>query len=182
MNEANRANALKAALAVRHWCYYTAGLVFSLAASWELLALQQTRFDVLTLVPASYLIIVAPFLLRDSAITGRRGLGQMAALLGAALLLLPALWFSLNGADLLPTLILLVESLLLLVVGVIARMRIFILSSAALVVVGTLRILFLSMPPSVPILLLAFGGLLVLFATGLILSRHRLQVAWSSWE
>jgi hypothetical protein len=180
--EEQRAGVLKQALEVRHWSYYTAGLVFSIAVSWELLACQQTRFDVLTLVPASYLIIVAPFLLRDQALEARHRIGQTSALLGAALLLLPALWFSLNGADLLPTFILLMEALLLLATGLIVRMRIFILSSASLIVIGTLRILFLAMPPSVPILLMVFGGLLVLLSTMLILSRHRLQAAWSSWQ
>jgi len=37
-------------------------------------------------------------------------------------------------------------------------------------------------PPSVPILLLVFGGLLMALATTLILLRHRLQTAWSLWE
>ena len=180
--EEQREGVFKAALEVRHWSYYTAGLVLSLAVSWELLACQQTRFDVLTLVPASYLIIIAPFLLRDQALEARHRMGQASALLGAALLLLPALWFSLNGADLLPTFLLLLEALLLLATGLIVRMRIFILSSASLIIIGTLRILFLAMPPSVPILLMVFGGLLVLLSTMLILSRHRLHAAWSSWQ
>lgn len=165
-----------------HWCQYTVGLLLSVAVSWELLAFGQTRFDVLTLVPASYLIIIAPFLLRDQALSARHNIGQYVALLGSALLFLPALWFSFQGADLLPTLILLVEALVLVLLGLLLRMRIFILSSAALIIVGTLRLLFLAMPPSVPILLLVFGSLLMALATALILLRHRLQAAWKRWE
>ena len=167
---------------LRHGCYYSVGMLLSLAAAWELLAFGQTRFDTLTLVPASYLIVIAPLLLRDQTLPRRHFVGQRVALLGAALLLLPALWFSFQGSDLFPTLILLGEALLLLLLGLLLRMRIFILSSAALIIVGTLRMLFIAMPPSVPILLVVFGGLLMALATVLILSRHRLQAAWSHWE
>lgn len=182
LDEVMRAARLAEARAVRHRCNYAVGLLLSLAVSWELLACGQTRFDTLTLVPASYLIVIAPFLLRDHALPKRRVYGQRIALLGSALLLLPALWFSFHGSDLLPTLILLGEALLLLLLGLLLRMRVFILSSAALIILGTLRLLFISMPPSVPILLLVFGSLLMVLATALILSRHRLQAAWSQWE
>lgn len=180
-DEQKRAHRSARARSVRHWCSYSSGLLLALAACWELLAFRQTRIDVLTLVPASYLIIVAPFLLRDQALPARQIVGQAVSLAGSALLLLPALWLSFNGGALLPTLVLLAESLVLLALGLIIRLRIFILSSAALVVVGTLRMLFLSVPQSVPLLLMLFGSLLVLLATGLILARHRLQEAWRQW-
>jgi hypothetical protein len=167
---------------VLHWCNYGAGLLFSLVVSWGLIALHQTRFDVLTLAPASYLIVIAPFLMRDQALPERHIGGQVAALVGAALLLLPALWFSFSDPNLVPTLILVGESLLLLILGMLTRLRIFILSSAALVVIGTLRILFLSIPPSLPLLLMAFGTVLVVVATALIRARRRIQVAWTRWE
>jgi hypothetical protein len=173
---------VESARAVHHVCSYGSGLLLTLAACWELLAFHQTNLDMLTLVPASYLIIVAPFLFRDQILPARQITGQLVSLVGAALLLLPALWLSFNGILLLPTLVLLAESLVLLVLGLIIRLRIFILSSAALVVAGTLRLLFLSVPQSVPILLMVFGSLLVLLATGLILARHRLQHAWRRWE
>lgn len=182
LSELQRGKRLAMARSLLHWCCYIAGFLLSLAVSWELLAFRQTRFDVLSLVPASYLIVVAPFLLRDQALPERHFVGQAASLAGAALLLLPSLWLSFNGSDLLPTLILLSEALLLFALGLIIRLRVFILSSAALIVVGTLRVLFLSIPPSVPILLMIFGSLLVLLATALILSRHRLQAAWNRWE
>lgn len=173
---------LDAAYAVCHWCMYGAGVLLSLAISWELLVFNVTQFDALTLVPASYLIVIAPFLLHDTALPERRFMGQVVALLGAALLLLPALWSSFNGSDLLPTFLLLAEALLLLVLGMLTRMRMFILSSTALIVLATLRMLFLSLPPSGPIVLIVFGCVLILLATVLMLSRHRLQVAWSHWE
>ncbi len=183
MSELERTGRLEAAHAISHWCAYGAGLLLSLAISWEMLAaFDVTHFDVLTLVPASYLLVIAPFLLRDKALPERRFVGQAVALLGAALLLLPALWFSFQGTEVLPSLILLAEALLLLVLGLLARLRIFILSSTGLIIPATLRVLFLSISLAVPILLMVFGSLLVLLATVLILSRHRLQIAWSSWE
>lgn len=182
ISQAQRVARLEAARVVCHWCLYGAGMLLTLVVSWELLAFQQTRFDVLTLVPASYLIVLAPLLLRDTVLPERHFAGQAAALLGAALLLLPDLWLSFNGTALLPTLLLLAESLALLILGLLTRLRIFILSSAALIVLGTLRLLFLSIPQSVPVLLIVFGSLLVLLATTLILSRHRLQAAWRRWE
>jgi hypothetical protein len=181
-DEQRRVHRNTRARTVHHWCLYGSGLLLALAACWELLAFRQTRIDVLTLVPASYLIIVAPFLLRDQALPARHIVGQVVSLAGSALLLLPALWLSFNGSTLLPTLVLLAEALVLLALGLVMRLRIFILSSTALVVVGTLRMLFLSVPQSVPILLMVFGSLLVLLATGLILARHRLQEAWGQWE
>ncbi len=182
LSQEQRVTRLEAARVLCHWCLYGAGMLLSLAVSWELLAFQQTRFDVLSLVPASYLIVLAPFLLRDTLLPERHFIGQVAALLGAALLLLPHLWLSFSGTDLLPTLLLLAEALILLALGLLTRLRIFILSSAALIVLGTLRLLFLSIPQSVPILLMVFGSLLILLATVLILSRHRLQAAWRRWE
>ncbi len=55
----------------QRWCYYIAGLLLSLVVSWELSAFHQTRLDVLLLAPASYLTVIAPFLMRDSVIRER---------------------------------------------------------------------------------------------------------------
>ena len=101
-------------------------------------------------------------------------------MLGACLLLLPALWFSFNDGNFLPTAILLGESLALLILGMIARVRIFILSSAGLVIAGTLRALFLATPPSLTLMLT--GVTLLVIATALILTRHKLQIVWKQWE
>jgi len=171
---------LQSAKAVQHWCCYTAGLLLSLVVSWELSAFHQTRFDVLMLAPASYLAVIAPFLMRDETLPERHWVGQTISLLGAALLLLPALWFSFSDSNLTPTLVLVGESLVLLLLGIAARMRLFILSSAALLVVGTLRALFLSTPPALALMVL--GGILVVIATALYLVRRQLKVAWTQWE
>ncbi len=64
--------------------------------------------------------------------------------------------------------------------GIVTRLRIFVLSSAALVVIGALRALFLSTPPSLALMLL--GGILLAIATALILARRQLRAAWSTWE
>jgi len=171
---------LQQARVLQHWCYYVAGLLFSLVISWELLAFGQTRIDILLLAPASYLAVVAPFVMRDKTLPGRHWAGQVVALTGALLLLLPALWFSLSDSNLLPTLILLGESLALLLLGIPTRVRILILSSAALLLVGALRALFLSTPPSLALMVL--GVMLVVIATALYLVRHRLKIAWTHWE
>ncbi len=171
---------LQRAKAVQHWCYYGAGLLLSLVVSWELSAFHQARFDVILLAPASYLSLISPFVMRDQMLAKRHWAGQVLSLLGAALLLLPALWFSFGDSNLAPTLILVGESLALLLLGIAARSRIFVLSSASLLVVGTLRALFLSTPPSLALMVL--GGTLVVIATALFLVRHKLQIAWTYWE
>jgi hypothetical protein len=171
---------LKRARAVQHWCFYAAGLLLSLVVSWELSTFHQTRFDVLALAPASYFSIIAPFLMRDETLPERHWAGQVVSLLGAALLLLPALWLSFSDSNLAPTLILAGESIALLLLGIAARSRIFVLSSASLLVVGTLRALFLSTPPALALMVL--GGLLVAIATTLFLIRHKLQLVWTRWE
>jgi hypothetical protein len=176
----SRLKSLQHATALQHWCYYTAGLLLSLVISWELSAFDQTRLDVLLLAPASYLSVVAAFLMRDETLPGRHWVGQIVALSGAALLLLPALWFSFGDSNLTPTLVLIGESLALLLLGIATRLRLFILSSAALLVVGTLRALFLSTPPSLALMVL--GVMLVVIATALFLVRNRLKVAWMQWE
>ena len=165
---------------IQRWCYYSAGLLLSLVVSWELSAFRQTHLDVLLLAPASYLSVAAPFLMRDKLLPAHSMVGQVAAVLGASLLLLPSLWFSFSESNLLPTLILVGEALVLLALGIVTRVRIFILSSAALVVVGALRVLFLSTPPSLALMLL--GGILLAIATALILARRQLRAAWSKWE
>jgi hypothetical protein len=161
-------------------CYYGAGLLLSLVVSWELSAFGQTRFDVLMLAPASYLSVIAPFLMRDETLPERHWAGQVVSLLGAALLLLPALWFSFSDSNLVPTLVLVSESLALLLLGIATRLRIFVLGSASLLVVGTLRALFLSTPPSLALMVL--GSTLVVIATALFLVRRKLQIAWTQWE
>ena len=173
-------NHMQIAKETQRWCFYIAGLLLSLVISWELSALRQVRLDVLLLAPASYLTVIAPFLMHDSVVRERRAIGQITAVLGACLLLLPALWFSFSDVNLLPTAILLGESLALLTLGMITRVRIFILSSAGLVIVGTLRALFLATPPSLTLMFI--GITLLIIATALILTRRKLQVVWKQWE
>ena len=179
-DDATRLKHIQMAEETRRACYYIAGLLLALVVSWELSAFRQTRLDVLLLAPATYLTIIAPFLMRDSAIRMRRAAGQSAAVLGACLLLLPTLWFSFSDINFVPTAILLGESLALLALGMITRVRIFILGSASLVIVGTLRALFLATPPSLTLMLT--GITLLLIATALILTRHKLQVVWKRWD
>jgi hypothetical protein len=165
------------------WCLYGVGLLLSFVISWELAALGQTHIDLLTLVPASYLIIVAPFLSRDEVLPYHYRVGQICAVIGAALLLLPSLWLSFSAENLQPTLILAGEALVLLLLGVGVRVRFFVLSGAGLVIVAAMHVLFLpslGLPPSLALTIL--GGALLAIATALSLARHRLREVWMRWE
>ncbi|HXZ04904.1 MAG TPA: hypothetical protein VEH81_08725, partial [Ktedonobacteraceae bacterium] len=178
---AGRLKSIQHARILQHRCYYAAGFLLSLVVSWELSAFDQTRFDVLTLAPASYLAIIAPFVMRDKTLPERHLAGQVVSLMGAGLLLLPALWFSFSdSSSLAPTLILIGESMALLLLGIGTRMRVFILSSASMLIVGALRALFLAAPPSLA--LMVIGVLLVVIATALFLVRHKLKAAWTQWD
>ncbi len=171
---------LQYAKVLQHWCYYVAGLLCSLVISWELSAFGQTRLDILLLAPASYLSVVAPFIMRDETLPRRHWAGQIVALSGAVLLLLPALWLSFGDSNLTPTLVLIGESLAMLLLGIGTRIRVFILSSSSLLIIAALRALFLSAPPSLA--LMVIGVLLVVIATAMFLLRHKLKIAWTQWE
>jgi hypothetical protein len=108
--------------------------------------LHLTNLDLLTLAPATYLIVVAPLLMRDETLPSYRVLGQGAAVLGAILLLMPALWLSFANSDgnLLYTLILMGEALVLLLGGIGARIRVFVLSGTGLMLIGAIHALFLT--------------------------------------
>jgi hypothetical protein len=154
---------------VRHWCNYGAGLLVALVVAWELIAFGQTKLDLLLLAPASYLSVIAPFLMRDKALKEGERIGQFVAGIGAALLLVPTGILSIIGNqqdNLLSTLLLLGEALSLFFLGIATRVRFFILGGASLVIVGTVRALFL--PPSfIPIwiVLVISGGALLVGAT-----------------
>lgn len=113
----------------------------------------------------------------------RHLLGQLCAIAGALLLLTPTLWLSFSQSDLPSTLILGTESLLLLLLGVITRIRIFVLCGAALVVVCAMHALFLpSLGLSPSLALATLGMTLLAIAAALSLARHRLQHIWSQLE
>jgi hypothetical protein len=174
---------LQSQAATQRRCLYSAGWLLSLGVSWELSALGQTHVDLLTLAPASYLIVVAPFLSRDEKLPYHYRVGQLCAVAGAALLLLPALWLSFSAENLLPTFILAGEALMLLLLGVAVRMRFFVLSGAGLVIVAAMHALFLpslGLPPSLALTIL--GATLLAIATALSLVRHHLRALWTRWE
>ncbi|MBE3561088.1 MAG: hypothetical protein IMW89_17980, partial [Ktedonobacteraceae bacterium] len=153
------------------------------AVSWDLVALDLVRFDVLSLPPASCLIVFSPFLMRDQTIPGQRRIGQLCAVVGAALLLLPTLWSSFSEDNLQPTILLAGEALALFLLGILIRMRVFILSGAALVIISAMHALFLpSLGIPTPVALVILGGTLLAVATGLSLARRRLQDVWSHWQ
>ncbi len=173
---------------VRHLCNYGAGLLLALVVSWELSALHQTRLDLLSLAPASYLSVIAPFIMRDEVLSHRHRFGQLVSFLGAALLLLPTLWLSFNDSNLLSTLILLGEALALLCLGIVTRVRnqalpgstnldnttssTLVYASVSMIIVGAMRALFLT-GQGVPVVLTVGGLILVAFATGLKLASAR---------
>ncbi len=110
----------------------------ALVAAWELIAFRQTKLDLLLLAPASYLSVIAPFLMRDKALKEGERIGQFVAGIGAALLLVPTGILSIIGNqqdDLLSTLLLLGKALSLFFLGIATRVRFFILGGASLVIV-----------------------------------------------
>jgi hypothetical protein len=126
------------------------------------------------------MIITSPFLLQNKQWSHLRWTGHTFALSGAILLLLPTLWSSFDSAEVFPTLLLSVESLLLLLLGTIVRIRFFVLSSAALVVVSAIHLLFLQTLGIPTFLALTLSGMLLLgLATVLLIIRTRLATAWS---
>ena len=173
---------------VLHWCNYSVGLLLALVVSWELSAFQQTRLDLLSVAPASYLLIVAPFLMRDEVLPQRHRIGQLTSFLGAMLLLLPTLWLSFNDSNLLSTLVLLGEALALLCLGIVTRVwnqalrgstnldnftsSTLVYASVSMIIAGAMRALFLT-GQGVPVVLTAGGLILVAFATGLKLASNR---------
>ncbi len=166
----------------RRWWYYTAGLLVAFVVSWECLAFHLTGASILTLAPASYLIIVAPFLMRTEASSLDRQIGQVASILGAGLLLLPALWLSFSDDNLPPTLLLVSEALALLFLGMVIRVRVFVFSGASLIIIAAIHALFLpSLGIPRPFALAGLGVILLAIATILSTARHRLQSAWQHW-
>ncbi len=171
--------------AAQRYCYYGAGLLLALVVPWELDAFHQTELALLTLTPATYLIVIAPFLSHDSVVPQQHRLGQLCAIGGACLLLLPTLWssFSEQNLQLTLTLILAGESLLLLLIGTGTRVRFFVLSGAGLIVISAIHIIFLpslGIPPFLALILV--GVLLLALATLLILVRSRLASLWIELE
>src|SRR5207249_8292829 len=136
----------------------------------------------LTLAPATYLILLAPLLMRDETLPAYRHLGQGAAVLGSALLLLPTLWLSFNNSDgnLLYTLILMGEALALLLLGIGVGVRIFVLTGTGLIFVGAIHTLFLTASGIPARLVLTVGGVILLvIATLLHFLRRRFKAVWA---
>jgi hypothetical protein len=132
---------------VRIWSFYGIGLLLALTCSWELRVLPGLTIDVLLLPPASYLLVIAPFLLRDKTLPGSRRIGQLVSLVGACGLFLPSFILS-NVAQgsvgslparLVSTLLLLAESLGLFMLGIVTRVRYLLLGGTGLVVVGAIE-------------------------------------------
>ncbi len=167
----------------QYWTIYVAGLLVALAVPWELITFHLTRIEWLSLAPATYLIVIAPFLSRNERMVEHHRIGQLCSILGASLLLLPTLWSSFSEPSIQPTFILAGEALILLLLGVTMRIRFFVLSGAALVIVSAMHALFLpslGLPPSLALTIM--GVTLLALATGLSLARHRLQTVWTNLD
>ena len=84
---------------------------------------------------------IPPILPRDEALPEHRLIGEFIAVLGTALFLLPTLWLSFadSAGNLSYTVVLLVESLVLLLLGIGVGVRVFVLSGAGLIVVAALH-------------------------------------------
>ena len=170
---------------VQRYSDYAAGLLAALSISWLLLAFHQMNIDLLLLPPATYLILMAPILLRDERLSQHRLVGQAVAVLGTALLLLPTIWlsFSNGGDNLLYTLVLLGEALVLLLVGIGVGVRVFVLTAAGLIVVGAIHALFLQTQANFTgPLLIILGMAVVAIATVLTVFFQSVKLAWKEWD
>jgi hypothetical protein len=134
---------------VRTWLLYGIGFLLALTCSWELRTLPGLTVDVLLLPPASYLLVIAPFLQRDKTLPGSQRVGQIVSLVGACGLFLPSFILS-NVAQgsvgslparLVSTLLLLAESLGLFTLGMVTRVRYLLLGGTGLVVIGAIEAL-----------------------------------------
>jgi hypothetical protein len=170
---------------VQRYSDYAAGLLAALSISWLLVAFHQVNIDLLLLAPATYLILIAPILMRDERLSKHHLVGQAVAVLGTALLLLPTVWlsFSNGGDNLLYTLVLLGEALVLLLVGIGVGVRVFVLTAAGLIVVGAIHALFLQTQNNLtgPFLII-LGMAVVAIATVLYVFFRRVKMAWKEWN
>jgi hypothetical protein len=170
---------------VQRYSDYAAGLLAALSISWLLVAFHQVNIDLLLLAPATYLILMAPILMRDERLPQHHLVGQAVAMLGTALLLLPTVWLSFgNGGDnLLYTLVLLGEALVLLLLGIGVGVRVFVLTAAGLIVVGAIHALFLQTQNNLtgPFLII-LGMAVVAIATVLYVYFRRVKMAWKEWN
>ncbi len=170
---------------VQRYYTYAAGLLSALSISWLLVAFRQVNIDLLLLAPATYLILIAPLLMHDERLPQHRLAGQAAAVLGTALLLLPTVWLSFsNGSDnLIYTLVLLGEALVLLLLGIGVGVRVFVLTAAGLIVIGAIHALFLQTHAELvgPLLIIS-GVAVVAIATLMTVFFQRLKTAWKQWD
>jgi hypothetical protein len=168
---------------VRWRLLYSAGLLCTLVIPWELAAFTQASLSTLWLAPASYLIVISPFLTRDEKFAQHQLVGQFSAIAGALLLLLPTLWLSFSENNLQPSLLLAGESLVLLLLGLVIHQRFFVLSSVGLIIITALHVLFLPSLGIPTFLALSLMGILLLaLATTLVLIRVRLAALWTKLE
>jgi hypothetical protein len=174
---------LQSSLAWKRWCTYGSGLSLALIPAWLIAAFLPGHPDWVSLVPASYLVIVAPFLARDDSWSSAQGLGRVSALVGAVLLFLPTLWLSFHQNNIQPTMFLTLEAVALLLLGLVTRTRLFVLSGTALVIVGVMHALFIpSLGLPLSLALVIMGGCLLTIATALSLARHSLLTLWAQWK
>lgn len=170
---------------IRFWCNYGAGLLLALAITGELNTLSSSPLplDLLTISPASYLVVTAPFLLREKTKPGMQQAGYVVSAIGALALLLPSFFlsFGVQGVvggipgDLLAVFLLLGETLALLLLGIAVRERFFVLGGCALVVVGALRVFFYAITNTSPLAILAMviAGLAILGVAVFLVLRQR---------
>jgi hypothetical protein len=166
--------------AQRRLALYTAGFFFSFVVTWELLVFALTDFSLLCASPAVYLIVISPFISKDESLPEHSHLGQICAFIGAILLLGPTLWLSFDHNSVAISFLLAGESIVLLLLGFITRVRFFVLSATAIIIVATIHLLFLpSLGISTFLALFLVGFFLIILATVLLFIRSRLTAFWS---
>jgi hypothetical protein len=156
---------------------YAAGGLAALTVSWELRWLGADNIQAFILVPGSYLILVGGLLPADQKVArGGARIAEAAALIGAALLLVPTLVQSLQAEpSWVYALILAIEALLVGGAGVGIHARALVLIGSAFVVLAALRgaILAVQSGLPIPVVIAVLAVLLMGGATWLSLSRRR---------
>jgi hypothetical protein len=168
--------ALQAQLAGERSLLYLAGAALSLAVTWEVRWLGVDNVQGYVLAPGSYLLLVGALLPHDKKLRSGVSLGPLASALGAFTLLMPTFVQTFTaGQELVYIGALIVESLLVVGVGVGTRARTPLLLGGAFVGIAALRAALLAVGQGVPVFLViaAVAALLLAGATWLSLRTRR---------
>jgi hypothetical protein len=152
-----------------HLAIYVAGELVALAITWVARWAGADNVQAFVLAPGSYQLLVGAFLPADRRVPNARSIGQFASLTGSLLLLLPTLYQTFTEPSLTAEFIygsvVLIESLIIIALGVGIRSRLLVLVGSAFIGVDTLSGVALALQKGAPIALVV--GIVALLLIGL---------------